>query len=177
MVSALVLTLLAAQPDLHGGAAVGLGLGVPFRTAEAGFQFSVKAFGEAEVQPKLGVGLVVPICFGFFNQAIGFGSTATYFAFDVMPGVRGSFAVLDWVRAVVELGLGPSFLNVRAQVFNTVVNQSRTDFGMRGALSVEIAPPSLSGLMIVVEPLAMQGRFASSSFPDYRFSVGVGYRR
>ena len=177
MVSLLVASLLAADPPVHGGGVLGLGLGVPFKTADAGFQLSLKLYGELEIAPKVAVGLVVPVSFGFNSQNLGFNTTASYVMIDFMPGVRGSFAILDWVRAAVELGWGPSFLSFKANVFGSTINSERTDVGMRGALLVELAPPSLSGVVFLIEPVALQGRFASSSFSEYRFSVGVGYRR
>ncbi len=177
MVSLLVATLLTADP-IHGGAAFTLGVGVPFRSTNAGVQLGLKGFGEYEVRPKLGVGLVLPVSIGFYTQDTGLGSTATVIVVDLMPGARASYQVLDWIRAVAEFGVGPSIHNFKAVFFNvTTLEQSRTDFGMRGALSVELAPPSLDGLMFLVEPVLIQGRFAASNFPEYRFSVGVGYRR
>jgi hypothetical protein len=175
MVSLLAAVVLAGTP-VHGGAALGFGLGAPFSNANAGFQMSVKALVDVGVADKLTVGAVLPVGFGFFSQGGPFGSSASYTVVDVMPGFRGTVAVLDWIHAAVELGLGPSIINTRVSVFGSSGSQTDTYFAMRAALLVEVAPPSLAGLFFFAEPVAVHGRL-DQGFSEYRFSVGVGYRR
>jgi hypothetical protein len=176
--SLLVLSLLAADPDIHGGGALGFGVGVPFKSLNAGFQFSVKGFVEMKVVDKVSVGLVVPFGFGFFSQGT-FGVTVNYTTIDIMPGVRGSVAVIDWLHVALEFGLGPSILNAKANLGGFGSSETtRTDFGLRGGLFVEATPPQLpAGVMFFVSPVEMQGRFGNTPWSEYRFSIGAGYRR
>lgn len=173
-----VATLLTADPDLHGGAAVGFGVGAPFKTASAGFQMSAKLFGEVGFASRFFAGLVVPFGFGFFTQNVGFGVTTNYTTIDIMPGLRAGANVIDWVRAALELGWGPSLLNAKVNLGSLGSSeQSRTDFGMRFALLVELTPPALPGVFFFVEPLQLQARFGNGPWSEYRFSLGAGYRR
>ena len=178
MLSALVVaTLLTADPDLHGGAAITLGVAVPFKNVNTGFQFSVKGYGELVVASKISVGAVLPFGFGFYNQSSGFVSV-NMTTVDIMPGLRGAVQVHEWIHAAIELGVGPSIFNQRISAGSFGSNDStRTDPGFRASLLVEVALPQLAGVLIVIEPVTMQARFGNATFSEYRFSVGVGYRR
>ena len=53
LISLLVATLLAADLEVHGGAAVGFGAGAPFQTANPGFQLSAKGFLDLKVADRV----------------------------------------------------------------------------------------------------------------------------
>ena len=183
MIAALALVLLTADgPAVHGGAELGLGAGVPFRLARAGFQFGFKPYLELEVAPRVFVGASLPLGFGFFTaNGSGEVASASYTAIDIMPGLHGAFAVLDWVYAALDLGLGPNVLVSRVDInfggFRSSQTENRTFFAMRVALEVVVVPPSLSGVTLGVVPFEILGRVGDSTFSEYRISVVVGYRR
>jgi hypothetical protein len=178
----MVLSLAAAlllTADVHAGAEIGAGVGAPFKDWNAGFQFSGRGFLDIPLADKISVGGVLAVSAGFYNREVAF-ATASVTVADIMPGFRGRVAILDWIAAAVELGLGPAIVNTRvvANVFGIMSSQSdtKTYFAMRAALLVELAPPALSGLILFVEPAAVNGRL-DQAFSEYRFTVGVGYRR
>jgi hypothetical protein len=182
--AALAALLLAADgPNVHFGGEIGLGFGVPFNNANVGFQMSAKPYLEFEVAPKIGVGIGLPFGVGFnsTNYYSGiFGSASiNYTTVDIMPGVRGSYAVMDWVWAALDVGLGPSILSSKVDAFGTSQSSSKTFFAMRVGLEVMVAPPQLSGVTVGIQPLELNARVGDSnntSFSEYRFSVLVGYR-
>lgn len=180
----LVALLLSAEeggkksPDFHVGGAITFGIGAPFQNVNAGFQFGFKAVIDFAFIDKVTLGAVLPVAFGFYNGGTNLVATS-YQMVDFMPGLRGTYAIIEWVYAVFELGLGPSVFTARAEVpfFGTTASSS-TSFAMRGTLSIELVPKALSGVMFVIEPLAIHGRVGSSTttFSEYRFSLGAGYR-
>jgi len=177
----LIAALLAADgPEVHLGGAAEVGVGVPFQNGQngnAGFQFDVRGFADFAVVPRVSLGVSLPFCFGFFGASNAFGS-ASYTLIDIMPGVRATVAIIDWIRVALDVGLGPSVLVARVDVpiFNTTQTDSQTSFAIRASFGVEIAPPQLGGFMLTVVPVTMHGRFGDNTFSEYRFSVGVGYR-
>ncbi len=174
MTPLLIATLLTAE--IHAGGAAGLGVGVPFRTANTGAVIALKGFVDVGgLANKLTVGAVLPVTFGFYNQSIGGFGSANYFVFDLLPGVRATYAVVDWVVAALELGAGPSIFNINANVLGTNASSTRTFFAMRAAVLGEVHPPSLKGLFFWVEPLGLYARL-DNSFSEYRFTLGAGYR-
>jgi hypothetical protein len=181
--AALAALLLAADgPNVHFGGEIGFGFGVPFSNANAGFQMSAKPYLEFEVAPKVGVGIGLPFSVGF-NAANGNSSFASvnFTSVDIMPGVRGSYQIMDWIWAALDLGLGPDILTSKVDV--SFINQSssttKTFFGMRVGLEVMAAPPQLSGVTFGVVPLEIDARVGDNnnpSYSEYRFSVLVGFR-
>jgi len=173
MTALLVATLLTV--DIHAGGSAGVGVGVPFRSANAGPVIVLKGHADIPIGNKLTVGAVLPITFGFYNTNIGFGSI-NWFILDLLPGFRATYEILDWVRAVVELGAGPAIYNASTNVLGTSSGSTRTYFAMRASALAEVAPvSSMKNLFFWAEPFGLYARL-DNSWSEYRFSLGAGYR-
>jgi hypothetical protein len=146
--------------------------------ANVGFQMSGKPYLEFEVAPKLSVGASVPIAVGFNNGAGNAFAQVSFISVDIMPGVRASYALLDWVFAGLDVGLGPHILTTKVDVpfINMSQTTTKTFFATRVGLGVMVAPPQLPGLTFGLTPLELDARVGDGSYSEYRLSVSIGYR-
>ncbi|MBX5482682.1 MAG: hypothetical protein IRZ16_12710 [Myxococcaceae bacterium] len=166
--------------ELAVGGGLLIGPGIDLNGGPTALKLNFRGWLTAMERDQLELGLVLPFGLGFSGRSQGNVDISTTL-FELAPSARVLVALNEYVRPYFDFGPGFSVASTETvvRIFNLESHDtdSRTSILLRIAVGVEILPLRKQGLVLMVEPVAMNLRFfGGATQAEYGLLFGAGYQ-